>query len=381
MNLLRILPIAACLTSSLLSAVAQTAYTEPSNISTGHESHEMLSPSTSRAAKKILRETDPQFFATPEARRIGEQVLLWQRTTGGWPKNINMVSPMTQAEVQEVLADKDRIDDSTTDNDATTIQIAYLARLYKVGGDERYKNAVIKGINYLLSGQYDNGGWPQFWPEMRDYQIHITYNDDAMVSTMALLRDIAMQKAPFDSDLCDNALRQRLMEAFDKGVKCILATQIVVDGTPTVWCQQHDRETFAPAKARSYELPSFCSQESAAIVQLLMEIPDPSPEVINAVNNAMAWFEKTRLKNRSFKRVDVDGKSMAMLFENPADDTPVWARYYDLENCRPFVCGRDGIPHDNLDEIEEERRNGYSWYNDRPALLLPIYEDWKARFK
>ncbi len=48
-----------------------------------------------RAAKKILKETDSQFFKTEEASRIGDQLLLWQRNTGGWPKNVNMVTTIS----------------------------------------------------------------------------------------------------------------------------------------------------------------------------------------------------------------------------------------------------------------------------------------------
>lgn len=320
-----------------------------------------------------------EFYTSEEAMRIGDQILLWQRSTGGWPKNIDMVSPMSEELKAEVAADKERQDDSTTDNDATTIQMTYLARLYKATGEPRFRDAFKAGVEYLLSGQYENGGWPQSWPEMRDYQIHITYNDDAMVNTMTLLRDIAAETAPYDSDICDDALKQRMKTAFDKGIECILATQIVVDGEPTVWCQQHDRETLAPAKARSYELPSYCSQESAAIVRLLMEVPNPSPQIVRAVDGAMKWFEANRIKGISYRRENVDGKWVATLVENPKDDTPVWARYYDLENCQPFVCDRDGVPRRNLDEIGDERRNGYSWYNDRPSYLFPIYEAWKSK--
>ncbi len=332
-------------------------------------------------AKKILRESKPQFFQTDEAVRIGDQILLWQRATGGWPKNVDMVSPMSDQLKAQVAADKMRQDDSTTDNDATTIQLTYLARLYKATGEQRFKDAFKNGVEYLLSGQYENGGWPQFWPEMRDYQVHITYNDDAMVNTMILLRDIAAGSAPYDSDICDEKLKQKMTEAFRKGVECILATQIMLDGRPTVWCQQHDRVTLAPAKARAYELPSYCSQESAAIVRLLMEIPDPDPRIVRAVEGAMKWFEDNRVRFATYKRENIDGKWEASLESNPKDDTPIWARYYDLENCRPFVCDRDGIPRRSLEEIGEERRNGYSWYNDRPSYLFPMYDEWKRKLK
>ena len=334
-----------------------------------------------RAAKKILREDNPAFFKSEESIRIGDQLLLWQRSTGGWPKNEDMVSPMSDELKSKVTADKNRQDDSTTDNDATILQMTYLARLYKATGELRFKEAFQKGVGYLLSGQYENGGWPQFWPEMRDYQHHITYNDDAMVNTMTLLRDAASSKSPYDTDICDEILKERMMKAFYKGVECILTTQIVVDGEPTVWCQQHDCESLLPTKARSYELPSYCSQESAAIVKLLMEIPNPDERMVKAVDGAMKWFEKNRIKCVRYKRENIDGKWEVSLEENPKDDTPVWARYYDLEDCQPFVCDRDGIPRRHLEEIGEERRTGYAWYNDRPSYLFPIYEEWKSNLK
>ena len=34
---------------------------------------------------KVLKEKNPEFFKTEEARRIGDQLLIWQRNTGGWP--------------------------------------------------------------------------------------------------------------------------------------------------------------------------------------------------------------------------------------------------------------------------------------------------------
>lgn len=69
---------------------------------------------------KGLTETDPAFYKTEEARRIGDQVLIYQRCTGGWPKNIDMSRRLTDKELAQVMADKARTNDSTTDNGATT---------------------------------------------------------------------------------------------------------------------------------------------------------------------------------------------------------------------------------------------------------------------
>ena len=331
--------------------------------------------------KYILRQSDEAFFKTDEARRIGDQLMLYQRVTGGWPKNINMVAPLTQEQREAVIADQQRTDDSTIDNDATTIQMLFLARLYHATHDQQVRSSFRKAVEYLLSGQYENGGWPQFLPNPHGYQVHITYNDDAMVNTMLLLRDVAEAKAPFESSLTTKDLRKRASKAFEKGVECILKTQIRVGSRLTVWCQQHDRETYLPASARAYELPSFCSQESASIVALLMSLPHPNDQVKHAIHAAMKWLDTYKLTGlrleRTFSRES--RQRDVRLVEDP-NGSPLWARYYDLEHTRPFVCDRDGIPRQRLEDIGSERRNGYGWYGDRAASLYDTYARWADKY-
>ena len=315
-----------------------------------------------------------------EECRVADQILLYQRDTGGWPKNVDMARPLSKEQRAQVIQDKQRRDDSTTDNGATTTQMAYLARLYQETGNERYREAVRRGVDYLLSGQYANGGWPQFWPEIRDYQVHITYNDDAMVHTMRLLLDIKRQREPYQGELIDEAMRQRVAVAFDKGIECILNTQIVYDGQPTIWCQQHDRETLQPAAARTYELPSYCPMESAAIVELLMELEHPSERVKRAVNAAMRWMDDHKLTGYRVERTgepDNPLRDTRLVRDSEAD--PLWARFYDLTFGEPFVCDRDGIPRRHLEQIGSERRNGYAWYSNRPARLYPLYQQWTEK--
>ena len=334
-----------------------------------------------RGGRNLPNHENDEFYKTEEAQRIGDQVLLYQRVTGGWPKNINMSRPLTNEERVQVLRDKERRDDSTTDNGATNMQMLYLAKLYQATQVERYKEGVLKAVEYLLSGQYENGGWPQFWPEMHGYQMHITYNDDAMVNTMNLLRAVAQQKDPYQG-LADEALRQRCMKAFDKGVECILKTQMHnKEGRLTVWCQQHYRDNYEPAPARAYELPSYCSMESASITKLLMSLPNPDERVKQAVHAAMAWFDKYKLTGLRIQRTgpwaSMDGDTKLV---EDADAEPIWGRYYDLKYCEPYVCDRDGLPRRRLEDIGHERRNGYAWFGSRPAELYPTYDKWADRY-
>lgn len=75
--------------------------------------------------KQIARMEQDSFFLTDEARRIAENVLAFQRCTGGWPKNIDMARRMNDKELAKVIKDKSRRDDSTIDNNATTAQMIF----------------------------------------------------------------------------------------------------------------------------------------------------------------------------------------------------------------------------------------------------------------
>ena len=78
----------------------------------------------------LMRQTSRDFFRTDDAKRIGDQILVYQRETGGWPKNIDMARKMSESELDEVRKEKGRTDDSTIDNGATTMQMQYLSSLH-----------------------------------------------------------------------------------------------------------------------------------------------------------------------------------------------------------------------------------------------------------
>ena len=65
------------------------------------------------------------FYRTDEARRIGENVLLYQLESGGWPKNIYIPEELTPDERKKAETGKADVRRGTIDNRATTTEIDY----------------------------------------------------------------------------------------------------------------------------------------------------------------------------------------------------------------------------------------------------------------
>ena len=214
------------------------------------------------------------------------------------------------------------------------------------------------------------------YPKAKGYHAHVTFNDNAMVEVMKLLREVATED---DFSFVEKSLRKRAGEAVKKGVACILKCQIKVDGKPTVWCAQHDAVTLKPAKARSYELPSFSGSESVGTVRFLMSIKEPSAAVKASVEGAVQWFRQHQITGYRLEKKKGDfPKGYDRVLVKDADADPLWARFYDLEKGLPIYCSRDGVPKRAMEEISYERRNGYSWVGGYASKLLKIeYPKWK----
>jgi PelA/Pel-15E family pectate lyase len=324
----------------------------------------------------------PEWYASDEGVRVADNLLLYQFDTGGWPKNIDMARRLTEAEKAALVRQKPEQTESTIDNGATFTQLAFLARVYTARKLPRHKDAFLKGVDYLLKAQYDNGGWPQYFPLRPGYYTHITYNDNAMIGVMKLLRDIARKKAEYA--FVDEERRVRAERAVQKGIECILKTQVIVEGKRTVWAAQHDEVTLAPAPARKFEPIALTGSESVGIVKFLMSIDRPGPQVIEAVESAVAWFEKSKINGiRYVEKPDatkLHGFDRVVVKDSNAG--PLWARFYEIGTNRPIFIGRDSRIKYDVAEIEDERRNGYAWYVDAPGELLnKDYPRWQKKWR
>ncbi len=330
-----------------------------------------------RWSSSLLKQT-PGWFSSPEARAAADTVLLYQSREGGWPKNHDLLKP--PATPEDLVAIQKR-EGNTIDNGSTTTPLRFLALIAQADGGGRYRPAVILGIDYLLTAQYPNGGYPQFYPlRPSGYYSHITYNDNAMISALDLLRDVADGQPPFA--FIDAARRARAATAVARGIDCILRTQIKENGKLTAWCAQHDEKTLEPAWARKYEPPSLSGNESAGIVRFLMAVEKPAPEIIAAVEGAVDWLKSVEIKGMRQERFkDAAGKEDLRVVSD-ASAGSLWARFYELGTHKPIFLGRDSAFHYAISEIEHERRNGYSYYGNWPAGLIERdYPKWRSKHK
>jgi PelA/Pel-15E family pectate lyase len=314
------------------------------------------------------------WYGSAEARRIAASVLEYQSPEGGWPKNTDMTAPPASADAR--AAAHRGPDANTIDNDATTTPIRFLALVHDRTGDPRYRASVERGLDYLLAAQYPNGGWPQYFPLRHGYYSRITYNDDAMVNVLELLRDARDPQAPFA--FLDGGRRGRAADAVTRGIDLILRTQVVQDGRLTVWCAQHDETTLEPAWGRAYEPPTLSGNESVGIVRFLMSIEEPTPEIVAAIEGAVAWLRAVAIAGLRLEEVrDAKGNRDRRVVADPAAPA-LWARFYDLDTNRPVFMGRDSVPRAALADIEQERRIGYAYYGTWPArLLAEDYPRWR----
>jgi len=323
-------------------------------------------------------------YAPGQIVEIADNLVLRQRANGGWPTNQDPARIIPPEERRELRLTHNATDTSF-DNRNTYPQIEYLAAAYVQAGQERHRDACLRGIDFVLDSQYPNGGWAHSPPRTDSYYGHITFADDVMPGVLRLLRKIAAGKPPFS--FVDETRRARAAEAVARGDGLILRLQVVSEGRRAVWAGQYDRETLEPAKARSFELPALVSRESVQVVRYLMSIEDPSPEIIRAVEDAAAWFERTKIRGLRLER----RKAAVVRYDHhtakddlvavPDPDAPVlWARFYELADSQPFLANRDGRKVYTLAEVERERRTGYDWYGPfATELLEKEIPAWRAR--
>jgi PelA/Pel-15E family pectate lyase len=315
-----------------------------------------------------------EWFKSEEAATIAMNILSHQAPEGGWPSNVDTAAKVYDGAEPKALR-------STFDNSATSDELRFLARVASATGDQKYIEAFLKGFDYVLEAQYENGGWPQQFPPRNDYSRHITFNDGCTVRLMFFVREVARDESAIYG-FVDSSRKAKASDAWDRGIECILKTQVRVNGKLTGWCAQHDEVTLEPRPARTFELASLTGCEIVGILNALMAVENPSPQIIEAVDAAVAWLEEVKIPGIKVEDRPQEGTPRGyerFVVQDPSAE-PMWARFYEIGTNRPIFADRDGVKKYNLAEIGIERRTGYQWLKYWPKNTLEkTYPAWKAR--
>ncbi|AZA56391.1 pectate lyase [Chryseobacterium shandongense] len=312
---------------------------------------------------------------------LAEKILLYQLPVGGWGKQledksvVNYNLPVDNNLLRKIKSTGD--DHATIDNNATSREINILMKAYSETKNPDYLKAAEKGIRYLLAMQYENGGFPQYYPNKGLYRKQITFNDNAMINALTVLYNTAEGKNDFAA--VEAKLKEQSKKAVQKGIECILNVQVLQNGKPTIWADQYNELTLEPDKARAFEPISLATAESVGIVRFLMLQP-VTPEIEKSVKSAVQWFTENDIEGYSYNVVKQNGKTVRVLAEDK--NSVVWARFYDIHDNRPLFGDRDGSVKYNYNDVSEERRNGYSWFGDFAKKLIDKeYPKWLDKNK
>jgi PelA/Pel-15E family pectate lyase len=316
-------------------------------------------------------------FDRNDFEAIADNFIAWQNPDGGWPKNIDWLAKIDIDSTKKVMNKKYRV--STLDNRNVFPQIEYLSEVFSRTENPKYKDAAEKGLRYILSIQNPISGGFRGW----DVDA-ITFNDEVMTGVMNLFLDIKQKEKCYS--WVDEKLYKDICKALDKAIDVTLRCQIEVKGVKTAWCQQHSHKTLQAVQARTFELPSITANESSNILIFLMRIKNPDKKIKDAVQAGVDWLQKSKIDSLRLERTPLP-KGKYLNQEYPYDiqavkdpsAKPIWARYYEIETNKPFLCTRSGEKVFKLEEVDPERRTGYEWYGYWPEKVFKIYAEWKVR--
>ncbi|MGB7160404.1 MAG: pectate lyase, partial [Tepidisphaeraceae bacterium] len=329
--------------------------------------------STYTSARKYL-DQPAEWYRGEEAKPIADVVLSYQAVDGGWPKNTDTAGKPYAGKPEELK--------STFDNSATTDELRLIARMATHTKDSRYVDAFNRGLDFILKAQYPTGGWPQYYPPGGKYPKYITYNDGCMIRLMFFIREVSRDDNLYA--FVDPSKRKACADAWDRGIDCVLKTQVKVDGKLTSWCAQHDEVTFEPRPARDFEPLSLSACETIGILHALMAIEEPSLAIVESVDACVAWLEAVKVVGIKVEDRKQEGtpRGFERFVVKDEGAPPMWARFYEIGTNRPIFSDRDSVIKYDLSEIGVERRTGYKWLGTWPKNLLATeYPQWKAKVR
>jgi PelA/Pel-15E family pectate lyase len=230
------------------------------------------------------------------AEQTAEALVFGQHPSGGWNYMIDFAGETSLKDWYETIGKNGwRLEEfqhyygnATFDDHGTIEASRLLLRLYLEKRDPRWRPPLDRAISFVLESQYPNGGWPQRWPRMGefqnhgnpDYTGHITFNDEVLIENVEFLLMVYQTLGD-----------QRVVAPIRQAMNVVVASQY---GQPTPgWSLQHTLD-LQPAGARTYEPRSIATHTTAANVTNLMNFYELTGETrfLARIPEALDWLDK-----------------------------------------------------------------------------------------
>ncbi|MHA1681797.1 MAG: pectate lyase [Promethearchaeota archaeon] len=220
----------------------------------------------------------------------------------------------------------------------------FLLDVYDVTGNTTYRDAAVRGLNYIFELEKPGGGWPQRSNYQENvYPSYTTLNDNSMRDIMFLLLKAY-----------DRLGDVKYLQAVERGARFLIRVQGNGRGANALqmaWAQQYDNDQ--PAWARAFEPPAFCSLQTGSAIQMLMEtyLYTENETYLEPIPAAINWLTDSNT-------------TVEDIWENPGSF--VWSRLYEPVTNRLIVGNRNNQetgPIYYYDYVPE-RDTGYAWIRD-----------------
>jgi len=103
-------------------------------------------------ASTICALGNPQWYGSAEARVIADSVIQYQSPQGGWPKSTDLATP---PRTPDDIPPPGRGRANSLDNEATTLPMAFLARVVHATEEATYRESFLRGVDYLHAAQFN----------------------------------------------------------------------------------------------------------------------------------------------------------------------------------------------------------------------------------
>jgi PelA/Pel-15E family pectate lyase len=296
------------------------------------------------------------------AEKVADAMIWGQSHEGGWNYLIDFAGDNSLKEWYATIGKNGwRLEEfqhyygnDTYDDDVSSDAARFLLRMYLEKLDPKYKPSLDKAIDFVLKSQYPNGGWPQRYPLMYDfnkaghpdYTSFYTFNDD-----------VIWQNVLFLIQCYETLGEKRFLEPIKKGMDFYLLSQ----KKNGAWGQQYNQQ-MEVAGARTYEPAAYLPRATFWNSLLLLKFYEYTGDkkFLKTIPEAIKWLEKEELPADKTQ----NGRYTHPLFVDVKTDKPIYVHrrgsnvkhgYYYTDTSDVMLLGHmSGKSNINLQYLKDE---------------------------